>query len=203
MTQSNTHSKGFLLSLTASLILHLGVLLFILVPSNNRTSFSADTGQSHNSADFSPSLLISFDPEVLSGAEQALEQAKPSFIALEQDKIRWHQAKFRKSLQDLLQQQGLKITSVTIPRGQLDDRVYSIRVVLTTSPQQILADCLIVTYVAGFATKSSNFRSDSLVLLFNDEAGALITAKIESYDCRLFASRKITADQLLQRLTLS
>ncbi|MFC1850143.1 hypothetical protein ACFL27_08130 [candidate division CSSED10-310 bacterium] len=201
MRKQRVYSRSFLISLTGSLLLHLVVLFIILLPSNHdsRVTEAEENPEPLQSQDFTPSLLINYSEVRL---QKSLTTLTDFIKTVPNSKRSWRKNNFLNSFQETLRQQDVSVTSVTLHQGKLEEKVFSIKTIVTTDSTKLLHDCLLTAYLTGVATKKSNFRSDHLILVLSNEEGTIINTRVSTDDCRLFSAKKMNAHHFVQKITI-
>lgn len=197
MKSKQFFTRGFLTSLTGSLLLHLILLLILLVPSQNNASIQSKKSmlQSDTSSNFNPARLINYSNRVL---QSALNTLSKNISLIPKERNAWNIKKFKHTYQSTANKMKINVLSVSILKSSLSERDYSIKTSVKSDGKTILKDCLELFSMTGIATKRSNFKSDLLLLTFSNDAGTVITVKVTTNDCRLFNVKKLSAKQILQ-----
>ncbi|MBN2382184.1 hypothetical protein JXQ70_04815 [bacterium] len=193
-------SRNFLLSLTCSLGLHLIVLIIILVPTNYELSAQANYPAQETDNEFSPSLLISYSTEKM---EQAIVEVADFNTMVPRESSHWRLDSFKQSFQQSSEQKKLDISTLSLLKNERDQNTYSVKVVLRSTIESVLSDCLCLCYLTGVATAKSNFRTDYLYIIFTHESGEIINLKALTSDCRSYAHQKISVNHFMQKITLA
>jgi hypothetical protein len=203
MPAKSTFNRNFLLSLMGSLVLHLIVLIVILVPGNHRAQenpYNPVSPPVEKNIEFRPTLITRPSDEQL---EHAMLMIDYRSHIIPGDSASWEKSAFANTFQSVLQKQNISASSISLQRSEINQSVQTITVAITSAGDTLLEQCLFTIFVVGSATLRSNFSTDNLVLICSSkEDNAAIKCKISTYDCRLFANKKLSGAQLIPKIAI-